>query len=162
MPLPSPKFFKLNATLQKIKALEGDYFTHTKSKAGQWLNYKLLKAEEGEVEVSIQVREEMTNPNGMLHGGMIGMICDELCGLAFYTKGFSTFYTTVNLAIDFLYSAPIHATIIGKARVIRSGKKIANTECTLYDEQGIVVAHASSNLVNTEKAVFDLHLPIQK
>lgn len=151
----------MNSTLLKIKNLEGQFFTHTKSQAGQWLNYKLIHVDDGHVEVSVEVRNEMTNPNGMLHGGMIGMICDELCGLAFYTKGISTFYTTVNLSIDFLYSAHCNSVITGKARVIRCGKKIANTECSLFDEHGTMIAHATSNLVNTEKQVFDLHLPFQ-
>lgn len=147
-------------TLEKLKQLEGQYFTHTRSKAGKWLNYKLIKADDGVIEATLIIREEMTNPNGMLHGGMIGMICDELCGLAFYTKGYPTFYTTVNLSIDFLYSAPVNTPILAKASVLRSGKKIANTECTLFDEQGNIIAHATSNLVNTEKTVFDIHLPL--
>jgi acyl-coenzyme A thioesterase 13 len=149
----------MHPILKKLKSIEGSVFSHTKSKAGKWLNYSLLQAHDGEVEVSLLVREDMTNPNGQLHGGMIGMICDELCGLAFYTKGMPTFYTTVNLSIDYLYAAPVDSVVIAKARVVRAGKKIANTECSLYNEEGVLLAHATSNLVNTDRPVFDLHLP---
>lgn len=145
-----------NQIYQQLKKLEGEYFTYSLSMAGRWLNYKLIYVGIGEIEATIEVRTEMTNPNQMLHGGMIAMICDELCGLAFYSTGCQTFYTTVNLAVDYLYSAPIGSTVIAKSRVIRSGKKIANTECYIYDQNGNIIAHAKSNLVNTDKEIFDL------
>lgn len=145
-----------NLIYYQLKQLEGTFFTNSKSKAGKWLNYKLLKVEEGSIEASILVREEMTNPNDMLHGGMIAMIMDELCGLAFYSLGKPYYYTTVNLTIDYLYSAPVTSTVIAKSKVLRSGKKIANVECYIYDMQDNIIAHAKSNLVNTEKKVFEL------
>ncbi len=145
-----------NQILYQLKQYEGQYFTHTKSNAGKWLHYKLLKVEEGCIEAAILVREDMTNPNQMLHGGMIAMIMDELCGLAFYSTGNPSYFTTVNLSIDYLYSAPVGSTVIAKSNVMRSGKKIANVECYIYDEEKRVIAHAKSNLVNTEKKVFEL------
>ena len=145
-----------NPILYKLKQFEGKFFTNTQSEAGKWLNYKLLKVEEGEIEASFLVRPEMCNPSGMLHGGMIGMIMDEMCGLAFFTLGNLYFYTTVNLSIDYLYSAPKNSTVIAKSKVIRSGKKIANTQCTIFDEQNNIIAIATSNLVNTGKEIFPL------
>lgn len=145
-----------NQILYQLKQYEGHYFTHTKSNAGKWLHYKLLKVEEGCIEASILVREDMTNPNHMLHGGMIAMIMDELCGLAFYSIGNPAYYTTVNLSIDYLYSAPVGTIVIAKSTVMRSGKKIANVECYIYDENKHIIAHGKSNLVNTEKKVFEL------
>ncbi len=140
----------------KLKQFEGQHFTNSNSKAGRWLNYKLLKVDEGAIDASILVREDMTNPNNMLHGGMIAMIMDELCGLAFYSLGGGYYYTTVNLTIDYLYSAPLNTTVIAKSRVMRSGKKIANVECYIYDANNNIIAHAKTNLVNTEKKVFEL------
>ena len=145
-----------NQILYQLKQYEGQYFTNTKSQAGKWLHYKLLKVADGEIEASILVREDMTNPNNMLHGGMIAMIMDELCGLAFYSTGTEYYYTTANLTIDYLYSAPIHTHVTAKSKVLRSGKKIANVECYIYDEKDNIIAHAKSNLVNTEKKVFEL------
>ncbi len=145
-----------NQILNQLKLYEGHYFTDTNSMAGKWLHYKLIKVEEGSIEASIMVREDMTNPNKMLHGGMIAMITDELCGLAFYSLGNPEYYTTVNLTIDYLYSAPVGSTVIAKSNVMRTGKKIANVECYIYNESGLIIAHAKSNLVNTEKKVFEL------
>lgn len=145
-----------NHLYEQLKKLEGEYFRYSLSMAGRWLNYRLLKVAPGSIEASVEVREEMTNPVKMLHGGMIAMICDELCGLAFYSLGTSTFYTTVNLSVDYLYSAPMGSTVVCKSSVVRSGKKIANTECFIYAEDGTLIAHAKSNLVNTDKEIFNL------
>lgn len=145
-----------NHLFEELKKLEGEYFRYSLSMAGRWLNYRLLTVEPGVVSASVEVREEMTNPMKMLHGGMIAMICDELCGLAFYSLGGHTFYTTVNLSVDYLYSAPLGSHVRVQARVVRHGKKIANTECFLYDAGGQLIAHAKSNLVNTDKEIFNL------
>ncbi len=145
-----------NKNYRKLKALEGQHFKDTLSKAGKWLNYKLLKVEEGMLEASIHVRDEFTNPSENLHGGMISLIADELLGLCFYTLGHETFYTTINLHVDFLYAVPSGATIVVKAKVIRSGKRMANVECFMYDFENRVIAHATTNLMNTGTKIFNL------
>lgn len=144
--------------LERLKKLEGQYFKNTNSQAGEWLHYKLEHIDEGKVTASILVRPDMLNPKGNIHGGMLAMICDELCGLAFFTTGQSDYYTTVNLTIDFLYGVSNGETIIAQSKVWRSGKRIANVECILYDKENRIVAHAKSNLVNTNKKTFELSL----
>jgi acyl-coenzyme A thioesterase 13 len=146
----------INEIAYRLKQFEGQYFKYTNSMAGKWLNYKLLAVNPGEIKASILVREEMTNPNRMIHGGMISLICDELCGLAFYSLGNPTFYTTVNLSVDYLYAAPVGSTIIIEAKVKRCGKRIANVTCSLFDEHEHIIASATSNLLNTENEVFPL------
>ncbi|MBL7765575.1 MAG: PaaI family thioesterase [Chitinophagaceae bacterium] len=145
-----------NNIYNQLKLLIGKPFKHSESMAGRWLEYTLLSVEPGELEATLVVRKEMTNPNHMLHGGMIAMISDELCGLAFYSLGYTHYYTTVNLSVDYLYSAPEGSTIRAKASVMRSGKKIANIECYIYDADNRIISHAKSNLVNTEKEAFGL------
>ncbi len=146
----------LSDNYKNLKALEGQYFTQSMSKAGRWLHYKLLLVEPGYIEASILVREEFTNPSGQLHGGMISMIADELCGLSFYSLGFDTFYTTVSLNINYLFSAPEGIEVIVKAKVIRSGKRMANVECYIYDNHERIVAHATTNLMNSGTDIFNL------
>jgi acyl-coenzyme A thioesterase 13 len=143
-------------TFELIKRYERKSFDHSLSKAGLWLNYKLEKVEIGYVEVSMLIRPEMGNPMKQLHGGMMSMLIDEISGLSFYTLNKGTFYTTVNLHVDFLYSVAVGETIIAKAKVLRAGKKIANVECSVYNSKNEMLAHSTSNLVNTEKEIFNL------
>jgi uncharacterized protein (TIGR00369 family) len=141
---------------KRLKSLEGKFLTHSNSHAGRWLHYKLISVEPGQIEASVLVRDEMTNPSKNLHGGMIGMIADEICGLCFYSLGHETFYTTVSLNINYLFSVPAGETVIIKARVIRSGKRMANVECSLYDTEDRIVAHATTNLMNSGTKIFEL------
>ncbi|MBP6455149.1 MAG: PaaI family thioesterase [Chitinophagaceae bacterium] len=143
-------------TFELIKKYEGKKFDNSLSQAGLWLKYKLEKVEKGYVEVSMQVRQEMGNPMKQLHGGMMSMLIDEISGLSFYTLNKGTFYTTVNLHVDFLYSVAVGDTIFAKAKVLRAGKKIANVECSVYNQKNELLAHSTSNLVNTEKEIFNL------
>jgi len=145
-----------NNNYENLKTFEGRHFTETMSKAGRWLNYKLLQVDPGYIEASIIVRDELTNPSGQLHGGMIGMIADELCGLSFYSLGHDTFYTTVNLHIDYLFAAPAGIELTIKAKVLRAGKRMANVECFIYDPEERIIAHATTNLMNTGAGIFNL------
>lgn len=145
-----------NHIFNRLKLLEGSFFKHTESKAGAWLNYKLIKVEPGYIEVQLEVREAMTNPNGMLHGGMSAMICDEICGLAFFSLGIPTNYTTVNLALDYLLGAAQGEKITAIGKVLRQGKRLANVEGYIYNDKKQIIVHATTNLLNTEKPVFNL------
>jgi uncharacterized protein (TIGR00369 family) len=145
-----------NNNFENLKKFEGHYFTESLSSAGRWLQYKLLLVEPGYIEASILVRDELTNPSKQLHGGMISLISDELCGLSFYSLGYNTFYTTVSLNVNFLYSASLGSTVMVKAKVMRSGKRMANVECHFYDEKNQILAHATSNLMNSGTKIFNL------
>lgn len=145
-----------NIIFNKLKRFEGKVFDQSLSAAGRWLAYTIIKVEPGNVEVSLPVRPEMTNPSQQLHGGMMAMIMDEISGVAFYSLGSSTYYTTVNLVVDYLYSAPVGETILAKGSVQRQGKKIANVSCEVFDSKGTCLARATTNLVNTQKEIFDL------
>lgn len=142
---------------EQLKSREGEFFKESKSKGGQWLNYKLLSVEPGEVSISVVVRPEMTNPLGNIHGGMIALISDEICGLTFYSAGRETFYTTVNLNVDFLLPAPEGSEIIAQGKVYRNGNRIAHVGCELFNAEGQLMARAASNLLNTGHAIFNLH-----
>jgi uncharacterized protein (TIGR00369 family) len=142
--------------LQELLKLKGTYFNNTQSKAGEWLHYKIEEIVQGEVTVSMLVRPEMCNPVHQIHGGMMAMLIDEICGLCFLTMDKTEYYTTVNLHVDYLYSANVNTTITARAFVIRTGKKIGNVQCMVYDDKQVLLANATTNLLNTGKSVFEL------
>ncbi len=126
---------------------------HSPSPLGRWLGGRLVEVEEGSLTVEYGVREEFCNPALILHGGVVAAIMDDLMGTTVFSLGLPTFYTSVNLSIDFLWSAPLGSTITAKSRIVRQGRKIINATCEIRDAEGILVAQCSSNLVATSKTL---------
>jgi len=140
----------MNQIIEFFKAHIGKYATEiSPSPLGKWLNGKLIAAEEGSVEVEFVVREEMTNPAKILHGGTIASMLDDVMGMTVYMLGRESFYTTVNLNIDYLLPAKIGDTILAKSKIIRAGKTVINIECAIYNTDHKIVAKCTSNMVIT-------------
>lgn len=142
-----------NPILTELKKHIGKPYQNIRSSAGGHLQYVIEKISTGQVEVSLKVRDILTNPSKQIHGGMMAMLIDEVAGLAFYTQGVSTIYTTLNLSIDYMHSAFVDETIIAKAKVIKTGKKIANIHCEVINQEGAVIAYGTTNLANTNKEI---------
>jgi uncharacterized protein (TIGR00369 family) len=115
----------------------------------KWLAGTLLHAELGQTEMRITVRPEMTNPAGMLHGGIHSAILDDLIGITVAAAGLPNLYVSVNLAIDFMAPAREGDVVVAKAKLTRSGKTIVNAIGELYAENGTLLSRATSNLANT-------------
>lgn len=138
-----------NPILAFFKSQIGKENLATPSPVGNWLNGKLLAAEEGTLTCEFTVRKEMTNPMGILHGGISALIMDEVIGATVHTLNRDTFYTSVNLSVDFLKSVPAGEKVTAKAELIRAGKTFINAECQVMNEEGTVIAKGMSNLVRT-------------
>lgn len=126
---------------------------HSPSPMGRWLGGRLVGAEEGSLTVEYGVREDFCNPARILHGGVAAAIMDDLMGMTVFSLGLPTFYTSVNLSVDFLWSAPLGSTITAKSRIVRQGRKIVNATCEIRDAEGVLVAQCTSNLVATSKTL---------
>ena len=119
------------------------------SPVGRWLNGRLTDIQEGSMEVEFIVREDMTNPMGVLHGGIASTILDEVVGTMVYALGRDFAYVSVNLNCDFLHAARIGDTITAKAKVIRAGKNIVHVEGIITDPESRIIAKCTSNLIQT-------------
>lgn len=135
--------------LEAIRELLGTEVEHSRSPAGNWLRPRLESAERGKVSMSVLVRPEMCNPYGNIHGGMMSLVVDECLGWAIVTLEAPAHYTSVSLSLDFLYAAAEGERITAVAEIVRQGKKIINAEVHVYNEKGILLSKASSNLVVT-------------
>lgn len=123
----------------------------------RWLNLRILEANVGHIIVSALVRPDMCNPAHVLHGGLQCTIMDEAFGMSVGLLGVDNFHVNTNLNIDFLQPAPLGATVIAEARVIRAGKHLKNVHCELRLENGTIVARGSSNLFRTSIAPLKAH-----
>lgn len=138
----------MNKALALFKSYIGKDSSKSISPLMRWLNPTLLSAEEGELEFSYVVREEMTNPMGILHGGTTAAIIDDAVGAAVFSLGKPNMYTTVNLAVDYLGAAKVGETIIAKTSVIKNGDRIVNTNCEIWNaDKTRMLAKGHSNLI---------------
>lgn len=135
--------------LDVIKGRIGTEIEDSRSPAGNWLKPRLESAERGKVSLSVLIRKEMCNPYGNIHGGMMSLIVDECLGWAIVSLEAASHYTSVSLNLDFLYAAAEGERITAVAEIVRQGKKIINAEVHVFNEKGILLSKASSNLVVT-------------
>lgn len=138
------------SVLQYLKEnFEGRLVENSRSQAGNWLQFTLMKIDKGNATLQLKVKHEMTNPYGNIHGGMMSLVMDEAIGWAVISLDMPGHYTSLNLNVDFLFAIKEGETLIAKSEVLRAGKKIINVECHIYDENGRILARGNSNLIAT-------------
>lgn len=138
------------AVLQYIKEhFEGKLVTDSRSPAGNWLQFTLDAISKGSATISLDVKKDMTNPYGNIHGGMMSLLIDEVIGWSVLSLDTDNFYTSLNLNVDFLYAIPEGDRLRATSEVIRAGKKIIHVECRVYNMQNVLLAKATSNLIAT-------------
>lgn len=116
---------------------------------GRWLNGTLRAVDTGRMVADFRIREDMTNPAGVLHGGAASAILDELIGAMVFTLNRDYAYTSVNLTVDFLHAARVDTVVTAYAEVIRAGKNIIHCEGRIVATDGKVIAKCATNLIQT-------------
>jgi acyl-coenzyme A thioesterase 13 len=137
-----------NKILELFKQNIGKSFA-SPSPVGKWLDGILLEAEEGYLAAEYTVRPDFANPMGVMHGGIYGVMMDDLMGALVFSLNNEFLFTTVNLNIDYLSSAKIGEKVIVKGTVIKAGKNIVHCECKLYNTEGKLLTKSCSNLAKT-------------
>jgi uncharacterized protein (TIGR00369 family) len=139
-----------NYRLKFVQSFAGKHFTGSPSPFAHWLNGKVISVEEKTVAFQFLIRKEMTNPVGMLHGGVIAGMIDDCMGVNFFILGLEYFYPTINLNVEFFYAVKEGEIVIVRTQVIKQGRSIINIKADVYNEKQRLVAQASSNLVASD------------
>lgn len=114
--------------------------------AARTLGWSLVQAspERGEIEVSFEATEDFLNPAGTVQGGFLSAMLDDTMGPALAaTLDPGLFGTTLELKVSFLRQAK-PGRLVGRGRVVHSGRTIAFLSGELLDESGRVVAVGSA------------------
>ena len=139
---------KTTKILEKIKAVIGKEEQLSPSPFMNWLKPVAVAAEYGSLTFEYEIRREMTNPMGNLHGGIIAGIIDDIMGATVYSLGKSDYFVTVNLSVDYFAHAVFGDIVHAKTKVIKEGRKVINVECELWlPTKKRLLAKASSNLM---------------
>jgi acyl-coenzyme A thioesterase 13 len=138
-----------NSRLAYFQAHIGQNMSSSLSPFGRWLNGTIRAVEYGSVVAEFVVREEMTNPANVMHGGVSAAILDELIGIMVICLGREYAYTSVNLTVDFLHAAWLGDRVTATAKLIRAGKNIVHCEGYIVTHDGKIVAKCATNLIQT-------------
>jgi uncharacterized protein (TIGR00369 family) len=112
----------------------------------------LLKVELGEVKrgaatLYLEVRDELRQNKGVVHGGVIASLVDTAAAFAIITaleKDQTT--TTVDLTIHYL--RPLHrGRVTAQARVLRAGRRILTIRIDVLDETQALAATALTSFI---------------
>lgn len=113
----------------------------------QWLKPKLLSVAPHSFEMEITVRKEMTNPLGLLHGGVQAAMLDEVIGMTVAALDKPNPAVSINLAVDFLGKAKLGDQVVVRSEVVRQGRQIINVTGELRHTDGKLIAKAMSNML---------------
>ena len=95
--------------------------------------------EDGRSEAEWTPTGAWANPMGNVHGGYLGVLVDDVAGMALLSMiGMSA--ATVNLQVDFLEAMPLGLTYRARGEVVRAGKATAIVDVHVYNPDDLLVA----------------------
>lgn len=94
--------------------------------------------------------ERHANPMGTLHGGILCDLADAAMGMAYATTlDDDESFTTIEFKVNFLrpvWKGRLRAT----GRVVHRGRRVGMVECDVVDENGRLLARASSTCLTLQ------------
>lgn len=117
------------------------------SPIAQLLGFKITDYCDGCTTIEMEVTEKYWNALDTLHGGVYCDLADAAMGFSFFTTlEDDETYTTVDLKITFLRAIK-SGKLIALSKIVKRGKRLGYIECELVNEEGKLVAKASSTCI---------------
>jgi acyl-CoA thioesterase len=112
----------------------------------QWMGFEILEAGAGWVKERLPVRPEFFQPD-VVHGGVIYSLADTLAAHAVLSITYpEEWATTVEQKINFLRPLT-DEVVLGTARVIQLGNRIAYCEAEISIETGKLIAKSTATIM---------------
>ncbi len=111
------------------------------------MSMRLESFAQAESHLEIALQEKHLQPYGIVHGGVYAAIMDASAFWAAYAAvDDGVGMTTVEIKINYL--APVSAgRLVGKGRLIKSGRTICLAEAFIEDAAGRMVAHGTATMM---------------
>ncbi|MEU4342258.1 PaaI family thioesterase [Nocardia sp. NPDC023852] len=116
---------------------------------GDLLGMEVEELEQGRVVFALRTRPDFANPLGTTHGGICATLLDSVMGCAVHTTlEAGAGYTTLELKVNYIRSVPTGGQrLVATGTTIHVGRTTATAEGRVVDEQGRLVAHATTTCV---------------
>src|SRR5436190_19436085 len=104
------------------------------------IGMRLVDLKPDEAAISIEMRDELRQPSGVLHGGVTATLIDTAMAFAVRTRLARDEATaTIDLTIHYL-RPHITGVFTCTAKVVRAGKRIFTVSAEVHNEEGKLIA----------------------
>lgn len=98
------------------------------------------------------VKREMTTWRGGVQGGLVAGYLDDVMGYAYVAAtGGEMAPLNLDISMSLIRLIPVGATIIGKGRVVKGGRRVIFLEGELLAEDGTLYARSTSTALPTPR-----------
>jgi acyl-CoA thioesterase len=110
-----------------------------------FLGMKLLELSPGFARVSMAMKPEYINFNGMVFGGMISAVADQ--AFAYATNSVIKPNVASQFNIHFIAAAGEKDELTAECRVVKSGKRVCVSEIRVTNQAGKLIATATGTTI---------------
>ena len=108
------------------------------------IGMRLIDLRPDEAVISIEMRDDLRQPSGVLHGGVTATLIDTAMAFAVRTRLAITEATaTIDLTVHYL-RPHLTGTFTCTAKVVRAGKRIFTVSAEVHGAEGKLIATAIS------------------
>src|SRR6266481_2873381 len=114
------------------------------------IGMELGEVSSGAVSIHLEVRDELRQNQGVVHGGAIASLIDTAAAFAVLTQiEINERVTTTDLTIHYLRPA-ISGRLTARARIVRSGRRLTVLSVEVTNNQEILVATAVTSYIKLQ------------
>ena len=110
-----------------------------------FLGIRLLELNPGQAKVTMKLRPEFLNFNGVIFGGIIMALADQAFAYASNSVSYPSLATQFNT--HFLSAPEVGDELIGEGHVIRSGRRVGISEVVITNQAGKLIARATGTTI---------------
>ncbi len=108
------------------------------------IGMRLVGLRTDEAVISIEMRDDLRQPSGVLHGGVTATLIDTAMAFAVRTRlAINEQTATIDLTVHYL-RPHLNGTFTCTAKVVRAGKRIFTVSADVVNEEGKHIATAVS------------------
>jgi uncharacterized protein (TIGR00369 family) len=111
---------------------------------------ELGEVSRGDVSIHLEVRDELKQNQGVVHGGAVASLIDTAAAFAVLTRlEIDERVTTTDLTIHYLRPATA-GRLTARARIVRGGRRLFVLSVEVTSDQGILVATAVTSYLKLQ------------
>ncbi len=114
-----------------------------------FLDMRLLELTPGYAKVTMKLKPEYQNFNGLIFGGMVMAVADQAFAYASNSQAYPSLASQFN--IHFVAGAEVNDELTAECRVLRSGRRVGISEIVVTNQDGRLIAKATGTTIPVAK-----------